>query len=220
MDNTSKLAFATYSILGLAILLRINKLVPAPYMDEVFHAGQVQAYCRGDYFSWDPKLTTPPGLYFVSLIFVKITQFFRLSDTDGCNIKSLRTYNYIISLFLYFVIHSITKTLNKHKSDTWIALSTLTLLLFPVSFFFNYLYYTETISVLFVLLGYKYALDRKYWTSSTVFLLSLTMRQTNVIYALMVMGYSILQELSRVSSPSNTAIINQPAYSTRTLSNT
>lgn len=30
--------------------------------DEFFHVPQAQKYCRRDY-SWDPKITTPPGLY-------------------------------------------------------------------------------------------------------------------------------------------------------------
>ncbi|OLY84482.1 Dol-P-Glc:Glc(2)Man(9)GlcNAc(2)-PP-Dol alpha-1,2-glucosyltransferase [Smittium mucronatum] len=217
MDNTSKLAFAIYSIVGLAILIRTNKLVPLPYMDEIFHVGQVQAYCRGDYFSYDPKLTTPPGLYIVSLVFVKVSQFLGLTDTNGCSVKALRTYNYILSLALFFVLHSLISTLNKNKSHAWKALTTITLMFFPVSFFFNQLYYTEVASLLSVLLGYKFALDKKYWLSSFIFLISLSMRQTNVIYAAMVMGYSVLQELNTLSSPTNQAIINQPAYSTRTL---
>jgi hypothetical protein len=30
--------------------------------DEFFHVPQAQKYCAGDY-TWDPKITTPPGLY-------------------------------------------------------------------------------------------------------------------------------------------------------------
>jgi alpha-1,2-glucosyltransferase len=29
--------------------------------DEFFHVPQAQKYCEGDY-TWDPKITTPPGL--------------------------------------------------------------------------------------------------------------------------------------------------------------
>jgi alpha-1,2-glucosyltransferase len=29
--------------------------------DEFFHVPQAQLYCKGDY-TWDPKITTPPGL--------------------------------------------------------------------------------------------------------------------------------------------------------------
>jgi len=30
--------------------------------DEPFHAPQAQAYCNGEWSTWDPKITTPPGL--------------------------------------------------------------------------------------------------------------------------------------------------------------
>ena len=36
-----------------------------PYMDEIFHVRQAQRYCDGDLWAWDPKITTPPGLYLV-----------------------------------------------------------------------------------------------------------------------------------------------------------
>lgn len=31
--------------------------------DEPFHIPQAQAYCNGEWSTWDPKITTPPGLY-------------------------------------------------------------------------------------------------------------------------------------------------------------
>lgn len=30
--------------------------------DEVFHIPQAQTYCRDNFFEWDDKITTPPGL--------------------------------------------------------------------------------------------------------------------------------------------------------------
>ena len=36
-----------------------------PYMDEIFHVRQAHRYCDGDLWTWDPKITTPPGLYLV-----------------------------------------------------------------------------------------------------------------------------------------------------------
>ena len=61
-------------------LKEVNRVVHEPYMvhilccagrittyakfpkDEPFHVPQAQAFCRGEYSSWDPKITTPPGL--------------------------------------------------------------------------------------------------------------------------------------------------------------
>ena len=34
--------------------------------DEPFHVPQAQAYCNGEWSTWDPKITTPPGLYISS----------------------------------------------------------------------------------------------------------------------------------------------------------
>jgi alpha-1,2-glucosyltransferase len=56
----------------------VSQVVPEPYLvsaynrragdivltsnqDEFFHVPQAQKYCNGDY-TWDPKITTPPGL--------------------------------------------------------------------------------------------------------------------------------------------------------------
>lgn len=43
--------------------------------DEIFHVPQAQQYCKGNFKSWDPMITTPPGLYALSLY-----QFFFLYD--------------------------------------------------------------------------------------------------------------------------------------------
>ncbi|KAD2805568.1 hypothetical protein E3N88_38945 [Mikania micrantha] len=40
----------------------VNLIVPEPYMDEIFHVPQAQQYCVGNFKSWDPMITTPPGL--------------------------------------------------------------------------------------------------------------------------------------------------------------
>ncbi|PVU89748.1 hypothetical protein BB559_002655 [Furculomyces boomerangus] len=196
----------------------MNKIVQAPYMDEVFHAGQAQAYCNGQFSTWDPKLTTPPGLYIVSFILAKIVNFLGLSETGGCTIKSLRTYNYFFSLLHFLVVYSIIKKLNKTKSDIWIAVATFTLMVFPVSFFFSFMYYTETLSNLLVLYGYSLSLDKSYWESAAVFLASLFLRQTNIIYAAMVLGWSILAEVGELGGEeAKTLIIKNSAYSTRSL---
>lgn len=36
---------------------------PPAAQDEPFHVPQTQRYCRGDFATWDTKITTFPGLY-------------------------------------------------------------------------------------------------------------------------------------------------------------
>ncbi|KAF7632447.1 hypothetical protein Mgra_00008142 [Meloidogyne graminicola] len=38
-------------------------------MDEIFHIAQTRMYCKGIYNEWNPMITTPPGLYFLTVLF-------------------------------------------------------------------------------------------------------------------------------------------------------
>lgn len=79
--STSALCYVAFLGTCLIVLKELNGVVIEPYMvgplqfgyyvkretnrniqDEPFHVPQAQAYCRGEYASWDPKITTPPGL--------------------------------------------------------------------------------------------------------------------------------------------------------------
>ncbi|KAF3915800.1 hypothetical protein ABW21_db0202768 [Orbilia brochopaga] len=62
------LAISTYSA------LRVNAVVPEPYLDEVFHIPQAQRYCLMHFKDWDDKITTPPGLYLLSYIYTGFVQ--------------------------------------------------------------------------------------------------------------------------------------------------
>ena len=65
----SLVAATSLLVLGmLAIpLQRMQQVLPdEPYMDEVYHIKQAQAYCSSIYGQWDNKITTYPGLYLLS----------------------------------------------------------------------------------------------------------------------------------------------------------
>lgn len=40
-----------------------TEMLGADFQDEIFHIPQTQRYCDEDFESWDPAITTPPGLY-------------------------------------------------------------------------------------------------------------------------------------------------------------
>ncbi|PQQ06855.1 dol-P-Glc:Glc(2)Man(9)GlcNAc(2)-PP-Dol alpha-1 2-glucosyltransferase isoform X1 [Prunus yedoensis var. nudiflora] len=61
---------AIVSLWVVPISILVNQIVPEPYMDEIFHVPQAQQYCKGNFRSWDPMITTPPGLYYLSLAHV------------------------------------------------------------------------------------------------------------------------------------------------------
>ncbi|KAI8887649.1 glycosyltransferase family 59 protein [Backusella circina FSU 941] len=175
----------------------INSHVPEPYMDEIFHIPQAQQYCQGDYYTWDPKLTTPPGLYWISNLFNYITRY------DVCTVNALRFTNILFAFGLYFVLDSLTRTLHKANSRIY----TLSLVWFPIGFFYNFVYYTDSGSTFFVLLSYLLSKKRYYLSSGIISLISLTFRQTNVIWTCLFMMTSIIDILSTLHKRTDTEIV-------------
>lgn len=121
-------------------------------MDEIFHIPQALTYCNKIFDSWDPKITTPPGLYLAALLLpVK------------CSVVTLRAINAIFGLGSFFLIRSILK--RQYNPVNWQAFN---IAMFPVSFFFHFLYYTDSGSTFFVLLAYRLALAKHFKASAIV----------------------------------------------------
>ncbi|KAI9293119.1 hypothetical protein K502DRAFT_338170 [Neoconidiobolus thromboides FSU 785] len=192
--------FIIYTFLSLSFHYLINQNLSLPYMDEIFHIPQVQKYCNGNYTNYDPKLTTPPGLYLLTLPFAYIF---------NCNIMSLRLFNVILGLKLYFIIAVLLKTIdyqfnikNKEaeKNDKLLSLITFTISLFPINFFYHHLYYTDTLSTIIILLSFLLSLYNYHWWNNLLGLLSLTVRQTNIIWMLFIMIFAICLEVNKLDN--------------------
>lgn len=159
--------------------------------DEHFHVPQAQKYCAFDFHSWDPKLTTPPGLYAYSLLW-----------TFGrCDVSDLRFIGLTILAALFVVCFSVRVSLYSGKAQAGerdtirrgsgnAAHAAFNICLFPPLFFFSGLYYTDVLSTLVVILAYYVFLRRGPNSSSilsgvaTFFLgiVGLFMRQTNIFW--------------------------------------
>ncbi|EUC50046.1 glycosyltransferase family 59 protein [Bipolaris oryzae ATCC 44560] len=132
----------------------VSSKVPKPYLDEFFHVPQAQKYCEGDY-SWDPKITTPPGLYLVSKVFKPLL---------GCETRFLRMQNAValcaILPMSYFILRILRTRNNSGRLSTKDSTlftdvhSAVNIALFPPLFFFSGLYYTDVMSTLVVLFAY------------------------------------------------------------------
>ncbi|KAJ1947289.1 glucosyltransferase [Linderina macrospora] len=177
-------AFGVYAAASLALLRHINLAVPEPYMDEIFHIPQAQRYCAGLFREWDPKLTTPPGLYLVSLVPAWML------GVSPCSVEMLRTTNWVLGLALFWTMRFlVTRHSQPQATALNSALLTLVLALFPVTFFLNHLYYTDTGSLLFVLLAYALSLQERHALAGLAGFVSLWFRQTNVVWVAFV-GFS------------------------------
>ncbi|KAF1940815.1 hypothetical protein EJ02DRAFT_379113 [Clathrospora elynae] len=188
--------------------------VPKPYLDEYFHVAQSQKYCKGDY-SWDPKITTPPGLYLVSKL---------LAPFLGCDTSSLRALNAgaicLICLLSCGILRRLRARNNPINQETkgvrtsepqnlvdcraraLDAHSALNIALFPPLFFFSALYYTDVMSTMVVLLSYSGYLTSESVAGelSTVFIgvSALFFRQTNIFWvAIFPAGLAVVDVLKR-----------------------
>ncbi|KAJ4986443.1 alpha- glucosyltransferase alg10 [Stagonosporopsis vannaccii] len=161
-----------------AWLALVDRDVPAPYLDEFFHIPQAQKYCAGNY-TWDPKITTPPGLYLVAKL---------LSPVFGCSTRALRVQNVVALSYIFFKILQIRRFiqprgyaqrkkedfLDKLNDDTpkelsgaiqegptpfSTALTAFNIASFPPLFFFSALYYTDVMSTAAVLISYHAFLE-------------------------------------------------------------
>ncbi|GAA5941290.1 dolichyl-P-Glc:Glc(2)Man(9)GlcNAc(2)-PP-dolichol alpha-1,2- glucosyltransferase [Sporobolomyces koalae] len=211
-------AYAVWVVGLLGVARRINQEVPEPYMDEIFHMPQAQAYCRGEWSYWDTAITTPPGLYLVPAVLSRLlSQVAPAFSAWPCSLDALRFFNLILLAFLPMLytallvsIQSATFSLDalrlksrkkahrakQIESARWEGL---VIALMPVVGWWAWLYYTDLGSVMTVLASYKLSLDKRYLKSSLLGALSLLFRQTNIVWIAFIAGLAIVTRLRESS---------------------
>ncbi|KIW19874.1 hypothetical protein PV08_00449 [Exophiala spinifera] len=198
----------------------VNELVPTPYLDEVFHIPQVQAYWQGKWSQWDPKITTPPGLYVFSFL-VNSTRDFFYHNFDP-SISEWRAINVFLLYLLIFALYILAavgrKTVNHHS----VLQREFSIIVFPLLFFFSALYYTDLFSVFTVVVAHIF------WSASTsattgrrkalyqflhlvTGLVSLSSRQTNIFWVAVYLGG--LQVVESVKSNIGISKVHDPPIS-------
>ncbi|BGP11613.1 glucosyltransferase [Rhodotorula toruloides] len=201
--------YAAWAAMSVGVAVRINSTVDEPYMDEIFHVPQAQAYCRGDWTYWDPALTTPPGLYILPAALAHTQRYFKpvvarlstnLATFDPCALPSLRAVNLLLSLFLPFLHSSLLHLLHvsagdkrpSRRSYNWEGL---VIAMFPLVQWLSWLFYTDMASVACVLLCWQAALRNKHLQSAMLAAVSLLFRQTNIVWVAFVAGQAAIREL-------------------------
>lgn len=194
-------------------MMRINAVVPEPYLDEAFHVPQAQAYWAHKWTHWDPKITTPPGIYLWSYVLCAIALFLRGSPTQ-LTPEALRATNVAatavaLPLRLQTLLDRLRRVRNTRPSGAWLSHTVLNICLFPPLFFFSGLYYTDILALLVVVEAYNWDLKRSSEggfapLSTLVFvvlgLVALVFRQTNIFWvAIFLGGLQIVRRL-RLSS--------------------
>uniref|UniRef100_A0A146M637 Dol-P-Glc:Glc(2)Man(9)GlcNAc(2)-PP-Dol alpha-1,2-glucosyltransferase n=1 Tax=Lygus hesperus TaxID=30085 RepID=A0A146M637_LYGHE len=189
-----KLVFAAvltgFAVITEQLFRKVYDLVPYSFIDEAFHVPQAVKYCNGTFHEWDPKITTLPGLYLFSLA------THRLVGYKTCTLFTLRLGNVLLSCLTFVLLYRILRRLKMNQkgySRRMVLWHAFNLAIFPVAYFFTFLYYTDTLSTFLVLLMLDLHLSSKRNLASLVGVLSCVARQVNIVWV----GYLLLYSFSK-----------------------
>ncbi|GFR39704.1 hypothetical protein Agub_g183, partial [Astrephomene gubernaculifera] len=198
---------AVFAGLQAIILSLVNTIVKDDYMDEVFHGPQAREYCRGAFTAWHPKITTFPGIYYLGTLYGwarRAVQFFisPVGPDAACTTPFLRSLNVVLSIACLATLHAILQQ-QRRRGPAAVAASAAcppalhaTLLaLYPLHWFFSFLFYTDVASLLFLLLCQLQASRRRYRTAALAGAAAVLCRQTNAVWTAFVLGEAALAEL-------------------------
>lgn len=151
------------------------------YMDESFHLDQTFSYYNNNYRYWNSKLTTFPGTFICTSFFLKLLNVFKIS----INFKNVLNYSRLLVIIVNscsFMLLSLYKNKNVINNNNNAKLK-LSIIFFPINYFFNFLFYTESFSIFSLLLHFYFGL---YYPNFFFVLLSgflaVFMRQNNIIW--------------------------------------
>ncbi|XP_055328026.1 putative Dol-P-Glc:Glc(2)Man(9)GlcNAc(2)-PP-Dol alpha-1,2-glucosyltransferase [Paramacrobiotus metropolitanus] len=158
---------------------------PEPYVDEEFHIPQALRYCNGNFSEWDPKLTTLPGLYFVSLALWKVIPLF-IPIKHPCVLWNLRLTNFFFGLATIPLFLAVLKAFHhqhgQRESEGKLLFTAVNMATFPLLYFFMFLYYTDQASTFFVFLTAFFHLREARSLAALASAAAVFTRQTNVMW--------------------------------------
>ena len=152
------------------------------YMDEEFHLNQTLSYYNNKFNYWNNKLTTFPGTFLISSIFLKLFYLLQIPINSNNSITIVRMFTIIISTCSFILLGLFKK---KNSTDNSL-INNLRLLIgfFPINFFYNFLYYTETFSIFSLILFFYLNLytSKNYILRFLSGFLCVLIRQNNIIW--------------------------------------
>eukprot|EP00256_Glycine_max_P063614 XP_014633454.1 dol-P-Glc:Glc(2)Man(9)GlcNAc(2)-PP-Dol alpha-1,2-glucosyltransferase isoform X2 [Glycine max] len=117
-----------------------------------------------------------PGFYWVEAA----------SFSDLCSAAILRSINGVLAVVCSVILYDIVTHLNPTLNDRKAMLHAVVLSLYPLHWFFTFLYYTDVASVTAVLAMYLASLKKHYWFSALIGAFAVIIRQTNIIWVVFV----------------------------------
>ncbi|CAI4487610.1 AAC_HP2_G0021820.mRNA.1.CDS.1 [Saccharomyces cerevisiae] len=183
-----------------------TNIVPYEFIDEKFHVGQTLTYLKGKWTQWDPKITTPPGIYILGLInYYCIKPIFKSWST----LTILRLVN-LLGGIIVFPILVLRPIFLFNALGFW----PVSLMSFPLMTTYYYLFYTDVWSTILILQSLSCVLTlpfgpvKSIWLSAFFAGVSCLFRQTNIIWT----GFIMILAVER-------PVILQKQFNTHTFNN-
>ncbi|KAL7638230.1 UNVERIFIED_CONTAM: hypothetical protein RMT77_010794 [Armadillidium vulgare] len=171
-------AFTAVTYVGFVAVYTVQ---PQPFIDEIFHIPQAQKYCQGNFIDWDPKITTLPGLYLFSIGLLGPVSW--ITGRSFCDVICLRLTNLVGVAFTLSTIHKLLNYLHGERVDGWkLILASFNLGIFPVFYWFSFLYYTDVLSTLLVLIMMLLHIHKAPNFAAVMGIVAVFMRQTNIVW--------------------------------------
>lgn len=152
----------------------------------------------GHFRSWDSKITTFPGVYYVSAVAHGLVQGIIsggspvFDDSTQCSAWFLRGVNVAMGWACVYVMYGIVSHQSQEDApSTTRLLRTALCATFPLHAFFVHLYYTDTASTLFVLSTWLALLKKKYTFSGILSACCILMRQTNAVWVVYLVAWEM-----------------------------
>ena len=200
-------------------LTAVTDALPAqPYMDEEFHLRQTQAYLAGNWTQWDPKITTPPGLYAAGVAWhAAVEAVLTAAGVDPLpqpltTLRSLNAALYapLVLLLAELLVHPrVAVSLLGRVAPPRPAgglnseLTALSIGSLPILFFFSGLYYTDVASLLSLLGLARLLHAERGWAvdagRAACSVWALSLRQTNVVWVGVLYGLVVFDACAVVS---------------------
>ncbi|XP_058793684.1 putative Dol-P-Glc:Glc(2)Man(9)GlcNAc(2)-PP-Dol alpha-1,2-glucosyltransferase [Phymastichus coffea] len=213
MFPTFLISFVTYLCQGIFMLvplffIYLNTIQNSYFIDEKFHVPQAVQYCDGNFYDWDPKITTLPGLYLFSALILEPVNLCRFTWLRFINVL-LTNLNFFLALRYIRLMNDKRnkKVANEHLRDDIEYLTAWNITFFPPLFFWFFLYYTEIFSVTLILTMLLFHINNRNIISTFIGAYSIFVRQTNVIWVALLSiekGLTLIEDLTKKPEYTNT----------------
>lgn len=125
---------------------------------KIFNTRNLKIFCRY-YLSLAHVASLYPGI-----VFTRVAPSF----SPACSIQILRSINGILAVLCSVLVYEIISHLRPNLDDKRAMIYAVILALYPLHWFFTFLYYTDVASLTAVLAMYLACLKKNYWLSALV----------------------------------------------------